>query len=131
MNYGEKIINLRNKKGWTQYRLHKEAGINQPTLSRIEKELVTPSTDILSKICIALGVSMAEFDDNTPIDKVILHAEKMNLSEEQKMALEIYKKKPPEEQQKKLDNAIEKLKNLSPADREALIALINSLATQK
>lgn len=62
MDIREKIIKLREEKGWTQYRLYKEAKIGQSTLSQIESGKRYPHTTTLQKIAAALDVSMAEFD---------------------------------------------------------------------
>ena len=48
-----------NKKGWTKYRLAKEAGIGQSTLSEIlSDKKKNPSINTLQKISIALGVPL-------------------------------------------------------------------------
>jgi len=62
MEIGKKIIALRKQRGWTQYRLFKEAGISQSNLSRIEGGLLSPSYKQLCKIAVALNVSIQEFD---------------------------------------------------------------------
>lgn len=64
MNIGEKIRKLREEKEWSQYRLAKVSGVRQGNLSQIEAGIKkAPTADTLRKICAALGVSMAEFDD--------------------------------------------------------------------
>lgn len=134
MDYGKKIIELREKKGWTQYRLHKESGINQPTLSRIEQGKNIPGTDLLKEIAKALGVSMAEFDD-IPKEKntedlfpyVMKEFESMSMTKEEQAAYEKYKKMPLDEQQKRFLKTVEKFKSLSAEDQEALAKIIDSL----
>lgn len=134
MDIKDKIIELRSKKGWTQYRLYKEAGISQSTLSRIESGENKPTAEILRKICVALGVSLSEFDEN-PIDNlrenVIANFDKMDLSDEEKAAAEKIKSMPIDVQQASFLKALEKFKRLSASDQEALIKIINSLPSSQ
>ncbi|MBC2579697.1 helix-turn-helix domain-containing protein [Clostridium sp. DJ247] len=58
----EKIVELLNEKGWTAYRLCKEANIAQSTLSDIlNGKKKNPSANTLTKLAIAFGVSVDEF----------------------------------------------------------------------
>lgn len=58
----EKIIELLNAKGWSQYRLCKEANMTQSTLSDIlSGRRKNPTAATLQKIATALGVSVDEF----------------------------------------------------------------------
>lgn len=57
-----RIIDLINEKGWTAYRLCKEAGMAQSTLSDIlNGKKKNPSANTLNKIATALGVAVDEF----------------------------------------------------------------------
>jgi transcriptional regulator with XRE-family HTH domain len=133
MDIGKKIIELRTAKGWTQYRLHKESGINQPTLSRFEKGINIPSAEMIQKICDSLGVSMAEFDDNYIIDdlrsQVLEKMGDIEWSLEEKEAVDIIKKMPLNEQQQSFLKTYEKFKRLSESDQEALSKIIDSLSS--
>jgi transcriptional regulator with XRE-family HTH domain len=134
MDIGKKIIELRTGKGWTQYRLHKESGINQPTLSRFEKGINIPSTEMIRKICDALGVSMAEFDDNGLDDlrlNVLNKMDSMEWNDEEKEAIEKIKKMPLNEQQQSFLKTYEKFKSLSVSDQEALSKIIDSLSSSQ
>jgi len=130
MDYGKKIIELRELKGWTQYRLYKETGISQANLSRFENGLITPGADMLQKICTTLGVSMAEFDDNLA-QRAINLGDNLDLSDERKAALESLKGMTPEEQTRRLVNMYEKLKNLPLDQQKALESIINHLSSLK
>lgn len=137
MDIGKKIIELREKKGWSQYRLFKEAGISQAALSRIEVGLRIPNTASLQKIANALGVSMSEFDDSPQDDyeklypAVMEKLETMDMSKEEQAAYEKIKKMPPDERQQSFMRTIEKFKSLSAGDQEALAKLIDSLYSRK
>lgn len=85
MDIREKIIKLREEKGWTQYRLYKEAKIGQSTLSQIESGKRYPHTTTLQKIAAALDVSMAEFDFQNEVYS------KEQLTKEERSFLEKYK----------------------------------------
>ena len=65
-NFSEKLKDILSKKGITPYRLSQISGIRQSTLSAILNGVNTPSGKTLQKICNALDVSMAEFDDTPP-----------------------------------------------------------------
>jgi len=55
----KKLKKLRNKKGWSQERLAREAGISYQTLIKIEQDRIkSPRLDTLIKLAKALGVSL-------------------------------------------------------------------------
>jgi len=142
MDYGKKIIDLREKKGWTQYRLHKIANIQQPTLSRIEAGTTTPTTENLSKIATALGVSMAVFDDKpnpVAIDRIIDYMDNnINDNQQREKAAQIFKSMSPEQQQQLYqetkeavlsdEEIMKTLKSLPAERRKALEIIIQSFA---
>lgn len=58
---GDKIKEIREKKGITQYRLAQLTGINRTTIKRYEENYIKKiSLDNLIKICNALGVDVKE-----------------------------------------------------------------------
>ena len=62
MPLGERIIQLRNRKGWSSGRLAEEAGVSRGYLWQLEtggKD--RPSLNVLERLAKALGVSVAEF----------------------------------------------------------------------
>lgn len=67
---------LRNDKGWSLERLAELSGISRATLSRIENAEVSPTTDILGKLCAAYAMSLTRLmasieDDYTPLIRSI------------------------------------------------------------
>jgi len=127
---GKKIAELREKKGWSQYRLAKETGIKQGTISNLELgKRKYPQSDTLQKIATALGVSMAAFDDQPLLERAYDLADTMNLDDKRKEALEKIKALPVDEQQERLNRSIEKLKSLPPESRKAAELFIEFLSS--
>lgn len=60
-NVGNRVVELRQQKGLTQYKLYKLAGISQATLSEIESGKKVPTVTTLAKICKALKISLSDF----------------------------------------------------------------------
>jgi len=57
--YLKNLKKLRNKKGWSQERLAREAGISYQTLIKIEQDRIkNPKLETLIKLAKALGVSI-------------------------------------------------------------------------
>lgn len=66
-----KIIELRNAKGWTEYKLSVESNIPQTTISSWFRKNVQPSVASLQAICQAFNVTMSQFfaedDESYPL----------------------------------------------------------------
>lgn len=67
MNVLDKIIELRNAKGWSEYQLAVESGMAQSTISSWYRKNMIPSIPSLEKICHAFGISLSQFflENNT------------------------------------------------------------------
>lgn len=61
MNVLDKIIELRNAKGWSEYQLAEEAGMAQSTISSWYRKNMTPSIPSLEKICNAFDMTLSQF----------------------------------------------------------------------
>jgi transcriptional regulator with XRE-family HTH domain len=61
MNIGERIRRLRKARKLTLEELARTTALSQPFLSQIERDIKNPSVETLSRICDALGVTLAEF----------------------------------------------------------------------
>lgn len=61
MTLGNYIKSLRESKKYSQRKLALSAGLSNTTISRIENDLVTPDTESLNKIAIALGTTLENF----------------------------------------------------------------------
>lgn len=57
----DKINSLCKERGWTKYRLAKEAGIAHSTLHNMMHNTVTPTVFSISKICDAFGITLSQF----------------------------------------------------------------------
>lgn len=64
MNLGERIQELREKKGLTRYRLTQITGISGHHIKGIEEGTRQPTIDTLEKLIVPLGITLAElFND--------------------------------------------------------------------
>ena len=61
MNTLERLRQLLNDRGWTEYRLSKECGLSQSTIGNIYRRNTTPSIDTLENICKAFGITLSQF----------------------------------------------------------------------
>ncbi|MDE7190924.1 MAG: helix-turn-helix transcriptional regulator [Clostridia bacterium] len=63
-----KIIELRNQRGWTEYKLSVESNIPQTTISSWFRKNVQPSVASLQAICNACGITLSQFfaEDEEP-----------------------------------------------------------------
>ena len=61
MDILHKITQLKEERGWTSYRLAKEANIPQSTISNLYNRENSPSLSTLISICNAFGITPAQF----------------------------------------------------------------------
>lgn len=57
---GLEVLRRRRLAGWTQHQLAAKAGVNVRTITRIERNYVTPNVATLARIAQALGVTVAD-----------------------------------------------------------------------
>lgn len=57
----ERIKYHMNLRGWSEYRLAKEAGLSQSTISNIFKRNTLPSIPTLEIMCSAFGITLSQF----------------------------------------------------------------------
>lgn len=82
MNVGSRIVEIRQQKGLSQYKLYQLAEISQAALSDIESNKKSPTIITLEKICNALEITLAEFfsedkeSDTSKIDELPIDAKK-------------------------------------------------------
>ena len=62
MTAADTVKAAREAKGWTVYRLAKEAGLSAAQLYRLESGERTLTLESARKVCAALGVSLSAFD---------------------------------------------------------------------
>jgi transcriptional regulator with XRE-family HTH domain len=56
---GSFVRELRGERGWGQAELAQRAGMEQPAVSRIERDVVSPSLDTLHRLFGAMGMTFA------------------------------------------------------------------------
>ncbi len=61
MDVRERLIQLQQQRGWTDYRIAKEAGLSSNTVSNIYRRYNVPSIPTLEALCKAFGITMAQF----------------------------------------------------------------------
>lgn len=92
MDYLRRLLELQKQRGWTDYRIAKEAGLSPNTVSNIYRRNNVPSLPTLEALCKAFGITMAQFFAEN--DMVELSPEQRQLfdrwsalTEEQKAAM--------------------------------------------
>ena len=61
MDILKRLKEYKNKFGWTDYKIAKEAGLSPNTVSNIFVRNTTPSLPTLQAICDAFGVTLSQF----------------------------------------------------------------------
>ena len=61
MDVKERLIQLQQQRGWTDYKIAKEAGLSSNTVSNIYRRNNVPSLPTLEALCKAFGITMAQF----------------------------------------------------------------------
>ena len=56
-----RLIELQQQRGWSDYKIAKEAGLSPNTVSNIYRRNNTPSMVTLEALCKAFGITMAQF----------------------------------------------------------------------
>ena len=93
MNVLERILQLRQERGWSEYKLSEESGIAQTTISSWFRKNIYPSIPSLEKICKAYNISLAQFFnfDNEAVslneDQILLLNNWNRLNDNQKQAI--------------------------------------------
>ena len=63
MDVKESLQDLLNQRGWTMYKLAKEAELSWSTVRNIFKRNTDPTISILEIMCKTLGISLSQFLD--------------------------------------------------------------------
>lgn len=81
MDIKERLEVLMNERGWTIYRVAKEADIPWSTVRNMFKRNTEPSVATLERICSGMGITLSQFFD---VDNTL------GISQEQRILLENY-----------------------------------------
>lgn len=94
MDIKEKITKMRKQKGWSLSKLATQAGLTTTTVYNwYNDKNATPSRDSIEDVCVAFGISVAEFYADIEMD---------NLTEKEIRLLELFRKIPEKEREKAL-----------------------------
>ncbi len=93
MNTLERLRQLLEDRGWTEYRLSKECGLSQSTIGNIYRRNTTPSIDTLEIICKAFGITLSQFFADTDMVELTPELKSLfdgwvSLTPEQKAAIQ-------------------------------------------
>lgn len=61
INTQERIRQMMDERGWSEYRLAKECGVSQSTISNIFNRNYQPSISSLEIICRSFGITLSQF----------------------------------------------------------------------
>ena len=61
MDTHQRLRQLLNEWGWTEYRLSKNCGLSESTLANIFRRNTTPSIATLEAICKGFGITLSQF----------------------------------------------------------------------
>lgn len=76
MDILKRIIQLRDERNWTNYRLCDEAGVPYVTLTNMFSRGTQPSVATLTALCEAFGISLAQFFSDEKDDIFLSEEEK-------------------------------------------------------
>ena len=91
----DKIERMREERGWTKYRLAEEANLTYSSLMSMYSRNTPPKLDILEMICMAFGISLAQFFADGNVAEILSPDEKelirkyRRLTDEKKQAVNI------------------------------------------
>ena len=88
MQVQQRILELMQERGWTEYRLAKEAGLSHSTVANLFKRNNAPSLPTLELLCQAFGLTLSQFFSR--------EGEPLLLTPEQKMLLDKWNALPEE-----------------------------------
>ena len=92
MDVRKRLIELKEQRGWSDYKIAKEAGLSPNTVSNVYKRGNMPSLATIELMCKAFGITMSQFFSEGNLIEVTSELKELfdrwtALSEEQKNAL--------------------------------------------
>lgn len=61
MDTNQRLRQLLNDRGWTEYKLAKECGLSESTITNIFRRNTLPSISTLEAICKGFGITLSQF----------------------------------------------------------------------
>ena len=92
MNAQNRIKDMMEARGWTEYRLAKESGLSHSTVTNMFKRNNAPTLPTLEAVCVAFGITLAQFfAEGNPLEltdeQQTLYAKWSSLTEKQRNLL--------------------------------------------
>ena len=92
MNIHERLTEILKQKNWTRYRLSKECGLSESTITNIFRRGNTPTIATLEIICNAMNITLSQFFAENELVELSPELQKLTdewkfLSEEQNQAV--------------------------------------------
>ena len=97
MNVLERIVELRDKRGWSNYRLAREAKISDTVINNLFRRNNFPTIPTLEAICAGLGITLSQFFSEDKDNEAII------LNDKQKEMLRIWDSLTNEKKESLLD----------------------------
>lgn len=95
MSLGENIRNIRKNKGYSIMKIRELTGLSKSTVSDLENDKSSPTSETLQKIASALEVPVSSFFDKEPIEEIKIERdyslsinEQENIDDEAKKIIE-------------------------------------------
>ncbi len=111
MDILNRILELRSRRGWSEWKLAEESNLKQSTISSWYAKNQLPKIPSLEKICHAFGITMAQFfcEENESVNLTPDQWEMLEnwsaLSNDQKDSILLLMKNMPPKDAKQTDNA--------------------------
>ena len=92
MDVKQRIRDLMDERGWSEYKLAIRSGLSQSTVANIFNRNTTPSVSTIEAICTGVGISLAQFFAEGSLVELTLEQQEMfnqwsGLNAEQKKVL--------------------------------------------
>ena len=119
MDSKQRIKELMNERGWSEYRLAIESNLSQSTVANIFNRNTTPSVSTLEAICSGFGITMAQF---------FASGNMVELSEEQKQMFDAWSVLT-KAQKEALERAVASVENVRRVVNEVqVVPFVSSLS---
>ena len=81
MNILDKIVKLREARGWSEYQLAERSGLTQSTISTWYRKNMIPSITSLERVCSAFNISLSQFFLEDTENTMVLNSQQKRLLE--------------------------------------------------